>query len=177
MPGCYTLAAIREFAGKRRLLTFRKTMAACASDGWRFGYCPVSDPLSGFEHGTGDTAVEFVPRSSSASVSVTAVSSSTVCFSSSDPVLVPSNDSRPAGTVGTIKREVGSHRTLSATNVAPNSQKSAGSTKEWKPKTTNSTVAQVSGIASSTEVRNAPVDSVLHQFLNHSQLQEVIWKI
>lgn len=40
-------------------------------------------------------------------------SSSTVCFSSSDPVLVPSNDSRLPGAVGAIKREVGSHRTPS----------------------------------------------------------------
>ncbi|CAL1393036.1 unnamed protein product [Linum trigynum] len=164
-------------------------------------------------HGTGDTVVELVPSSSSASVSVTAVSSSTVCFSSSDPVLVPSNDSRLAGTVGTIKREVGIQRTLADTNAVPNSEKpvpvkisnkpqsggksqfsessqpasasvhtgssisrpssnygsrsqqvigtqKAGSTKEWKPKTTNSTVAQVSGIASSTEVPNAPVESV-----------------
>ncbi|CAI0436152.1 unnamed protein product, partial [Linum tenue] len=175
-----------------------------------------------------------------------------------DPVLVPYNDSRLAGTMVTIKREVRSHRTLADTNVAPNSEKSgenlepdstfsdvisftmtsncllqndyavpvkisnklqsggksqfsessqptyasvhagssssrpssnygsrsqvigtkkAGSTKEWKPKTTNSTIAQVSGIASSTEVPNAPVESVLHQFLNHSHLQEVIWKI
>lgn len=37
-------------------------------------------------------------------------SSSTVCFSSSDPVLVPSNDSRLPGAVGAIKREVGSYR-------------------------------------------------------------------
>ncbi|XP_015900770.3 GBF-interacting protein 1-like isoform X2 [Ziziphus jujuba] len=40
----------------------------------------------------------------------TPTSSLVVCFSSSDPVLEPSNDSRVPGAVGTIKREVGSHR-------------------------------------------------------------------
>ncbi|PQM33022.1 GBF-interacting protein 1-like isoform X2 [Prunus yedoensis var. nudiflora] len=39
----------------------------------------------------------------------TPASTLAVCFSSSDPVLVPSNDSRLLGSVGTIKREVGSH--------------------------------------------------------------------
>ncbi|CAL1407942.1 unnamed protein product [Linum trigynum] len=87
------------------------------------GESTTADKTPVVAHGTGDTVVELVPSSSSASVSVTAVSSSTVCFSSSDPVLVPSNDSRLAGTVGTIKREVGSHRTLADTNSAPNSEK------------------------------------------------------
>ncbi|CAN1236068.1 GBF-interacting protein 1-like, partial [Linum grandiflorum] len=68
-------------------------------------------------HGTADTLGEPVPNSNSSSVSVNAVSSSTVCFSSSDPVLVPSNDSRVAGTVGTIKCEVLSHRVLADLQV------------------------------------------------------------
>lgn len=51
------------------------------------------------------------PSSSNSSGLVTLVSSSAVCFSSSDPVLVPSNDTRLPGAVGTIKWEVGGHRT------------------------------------------------------------------
>lgn len=48
--------------------------------------------------------------SSDRSVVPAATSTSTVCFSSSDPVLVLSNDSRVPAAVGTIKREVGGHR-------------------------------------------------------------------
>lgn len=74
--------------------------------------------------GTGDTHGEPIPNSSD-SISVAPASSSTVCFSSSDPVLFPSNDSRLPGTVGTIKREVGSHRTVDETNVVILTEKSA----------------------------------------------------
>ncbi|XP_061364526.1 uncharacterized protein LOC133307963 isoform X2 [Gastrolobium bilobum] len=48
-------------------------------------------------------------------------SSSAICFSSSDPVLVPSNNSCFPGTVGAIRREVGSQRPpgeLTAVNTA-----------------------------------------------------------
>lgn len=51
-----------------------------------------------------------------------AVSSTSVCFSSSDPVLVPSNDSRFPGAVGAIKREVGSQRPPGELNVANTSE-------------------------------------------------------
>ncbi|CAN1181506.1 GBF-interacting protein 1 [Linum perenne] len=76
-------------------------------------------------HGSADSHGEPVPNSSSSSVSVNAVSSSTVCFSSSDPVLVPSNDSRVAGTVGTIKCEVPSHRVPGDADAVPNPEKPA----------------------------------------------------
>lgn len=49
-------------------------------------------------------------------------SSSAVCFSSSDPVLVPSNDSRFPGAVGAIKREVGGQRPPAELNVANTSE-------------------------------------------------------
>ncbi|KAI5411905.1 hypothetical protein KIW84_056828 [Lathyrus oleraceus] len=49
-------------------------------------------------------------------------SSSAVCFSSSDPVLVPSNDSRFPGAVGAIKREVGGQRPPTELNVANTSE-------------------------------------------------------
>lgn len=52
-------------------------------------------------------------------LSSSASTSSSVCFSSSDPVLVPSNDSRVSGAVGTIKREVGIHRAPVEPNASP----------------------------------------------------------
>lgn len=36
-------------------------------------------------------------------------SPSVACLSASDPVLLPSQDSRPAGVVGTVRKEVGAH--------------------------------------------------------------------
>ncbi|GAV68446.1 DUF1296 domain-containing protein [Cephalotus follicularis] len=59
--------------------------------------------------GTGDAHIQ--PTPSKSSVSVTVASSSAVCFSTSDPVLVPSNDSRVPGAVGAIKRGAGSYKT------------------------------------------------------------------
>lgn len=64
-------------------------------------------PTSAF--GNEDLHEQPAPSSSSSSVLPTPVSTLAVCFSTSDPVLVPSNDSRLPGSVGTIKREVGSH--------------------------------------------------------------------
>ncbi|KAJ9176759.1 hypothetical protein P3X46_012039 [Hevea brasiliensis] len=75
--------------------------------------------------GIGDAHGEPITTSSNSSVSVTPASSSTVCFSSSDPVLVPSNDSRLPSTVGTIKREVGSNRTVVESNAVSPAEKSA----------------------------------------------------
>ncbi|BFG25885.1 hypothetical protein CerSpe_121600 [Prunus speciosa] len=59
--------------------------------------------------GNEDLHEQPAPSSSSGLVLPTPASTLAVCFSSSDPVLVPSNDSRLLGSVGTIKREVGSH--------------------------------------------------------------------
>ncbi|KAL9384619.1 hypothetical protein Peur_021629 [Populus x canadensis] len=75
--------------------------------------------------GTGDTCKESVPSSSNSSMSVTPASSSAVCFSLSDPVLIPSNELHPPGTVGAIKREVGIHRTAGESNAVIPSEKSA----------------------------------------------------
>lgn len=60
--------------------------------------------------GTEDPSEQPAPSSSNLSLASTPTSSLAVCFSSSDPVLEPCNDSRVPGAVGTIKREVGSHR-------------------------------------------------------------------
>ncbi|CAI8597899.1 unnamed protein product [Vicia faba] len=57
-------------------------------------------------------------------------SSSAVCFSSSDPVLVPSNDSRFPGAVGAIKREVGGQRPPAEFNVANTSSENKSSASE-----------------------------------------------
>lgn len=59
---------------------------------------------------TRDSHGQPSPSSSNCSVSTTPSSSSAICFSSLDPVLVPSNDSRLPGAAGAIKREVGSNR-------------------------------------------------------------------
>ena len=60
--------------------------------------------------GTGDSHRQPTLSSSNFSALTTSSSSSAVCFSPLDPVLVPSNDSRLPGAVGAIKREVGSNR-------------------------------------------------------------------
>ncbi|KAA8524895.1 hypothetical protein F0562_011318 [Nyssa sinensis] len=65
-------------------------------------------PTIGFE--TGDTHGLLTPSSSDSSTSMTSASSSGVYFSASDPLLLPSQDLRLPGDVGTIKREVGSHQ-------------------------------------------------------------------
>lgn len=51
-----------------------------------------------------------MPNFSNSSTSLSSPPSSGAYFSASDPVLLPSHDSRPPGTVGTIRREVGSQR-------------------------------------------------------------------
>lgn len=78
--------------------------------------------------GTGDTQGQ--PNSSSVDhlASKAAATSSAVCFSSSDPVLVPSHDSWFSGAVGTIKREVGSQRAPDA--IVPAENKSTAATSE-----------------------------------------------
>ncbi|KAG2713874.1 hypothetical protein I3760_04G196300 [Carya illinoinensis] len=60
--------------------------------------------------GTEDLHGQPSPSSSNCSVSTIPSSSSAICFSSLDPVLVPSNDSRLPGAVGAIKREEGSNQ-------------------------------------------------------------------
>ncbi|XP_050207045.1 GBF-interacting protein 1-like [Mercurialis annua] len=80
--------------------------------------------------GTGDAHGGPVPISSN-SVSVAPTSSSAVYFSSSDPVLVPSNDLRVP--VGTIKREVGGHRTSGDSNAVIPIEKSASETSSAFP--------------------------------------------
>ncbi|XP_041007038.1 GBF-interacting protein 1-like isoform X5 [Juglans microcarpa x Juglans regia] len=60
--------------------------------------------------GTRDLHGQPSPSSSNCSVSTIPSSSSAICFSSLDPVLVPSNDSRLPGAAGAIKREEGSNQ-------------------------------------------------------------------
>ncbi|KAG5232105.1 GBF-interacting protein [Salix suchowensis] len=84
----------------------------------------IDKPLA-IEFGTGDTCKESVPNSSNSSISVAPASSSAVCFSLSDPVLIPFNESHPPGTVGAIKREVGIHRTAGESSAVIPSEKPA----------------------------------------------------
>ncbi|XP_062152206.1 GBF-interacting protein 1-like isoform X2 [Alnus glutinosa] len=77
--------------------------------------CANKDSVITF--GTGDSHTQPSPSSSNCSVSTSLSSSSAVCFSSLDPVLVPSNDSRLPCSVGAIKREVGSNRSPGEPNA------------------------------------------------------------
>ncbi|KAF9688230.1 hypothetical protein SADUNF_Sadunf02G0175600 [Salix dunnii] len=70
------------------------------------------DKAPAIAFGTGDACRDSMPSSNNSSMSVIPASSSKVCFSSSDPVLMLSNDSSHPGTVGTIKREVEIHQTV-----------------------------------------------------------------
>ncbi|KAK2986441.1 hypothetical protein RJ640_011879 [Escallonia rubra] len=65
---------------------------------------------SSIAFGTGDIDDQLLPSSSNISASTTSAPSPGVCFSASDPVLVPSHDSRLPNAVGAIRREVGSQR-------------------------------------------------------------------
>ncbi|XWS36679.1 hypothetical protein CRYUN_Cryun20dG0106000 [Craigia yunnanensis] len=79
--------------------------------------------------GTGDISGQPAASSSDCSTSTTSGSSSAICFSSSDPVLVPTSDSRLPGTLGTIKREVGSNRASTEPDtVIPTENKLASAT-------------------------------------------------
>lgn len=60
--------------------------------------------------GTRDMLGQKMPNFSNSSTSLSSPPSSGAYFSASDPVLLPSHDSRPLGAVGTIRREVGSQR-------------------------------------------------------------------
>ncbi|XP_038704232.1 GBF-interacting protein 1-like isoform X1 [Tripterygium wilfordii] len=75
-----------------------------------------ADKSPSIAFGTGDMGGEPVANSSNSSLLMASSSSSAVCFSSSDPVLVPTSDSWLPGAVGAIKREVGSNRTSGEQN-------------------------------------------------------------
>ncbi|KAJ6404006.1 hypothetical protein OIU84_012242 [Salix udensis] len=172
------------------------------------------DKAPAIAFGTGDACRDSIPSSNNSSMSVIPASSSKVCFSSSDPVLMLSNDSSHPGTVGTIKHEVGIHQTAgesaseigvpfmpgkmpsknqgvgksqlsdssppSFTSIQDGSSSSrpssnyssksqliigpqkVGSNKEWKPKATNSNVAQESGTAGLSDISNIPLESGGH---------------
>ncbi|XP_049404429.1 GBF-interacting protein 1-like isoform X3 [Solanum stenotomum] len=97
--------------------------------------------------GPRDMLGQKMPNSSNSSTSLSSPPSSGAYFSASDPVLLPSHDSRPPGTVGTIRREVGSQR-APFENLPTNSNGSktatAGPGMEWKPKPTNNSITQIS---------------------------------
>ncbi|KAL7216466.1 hypothetical protein ACSBR1_028413 [Camellia fascicularis] len=80
------------------------------------GLPPLLHPVNAKENpsidfGTGDIHGQFTTSSSNSSTAGTQAPLPGVYFSASDPVLVPSHDSRLPGAVGAIKREVGSQRT------------------------------------------------------------------
>lgn len=63
--------------------------------------------------GTKDMLEQKMPNFSNSSTSLSSPPSSGAYFSASDPVLLPSHDSRPPSAVGTIRREVSSQRSPS----------------------------------------------------------------
>nr|XP_010321076.1 GBF-interacting protein 1-like isoform X2 [Solanum lycopersicum] len=97
--------------------------------------------------GTRDMLGQKMPNFSNSSTSLSSPPSSGAYFSASDPVLLPSHDSRPLGAVGTIRREVGSQRAPFEnfpTNSNGSKTATAGPGMEWKPKPTNNSIAQIS---------------------------------
>ncbi|KAE8699585.1 hyphally regulated cell wall protein 3-like isoform X2 [Hibiscus syriacus] len=87
----------------------------------------INKPTVAFE--SGDMSRPPAASPSDCSMSTTPASSSTTCISSSDPVLVPSSDSQPPGTLGTIKCEVGGGRASAEPNaVVPTERKLASAT-------------------------------------------------
>lgn len=80
---------------------------------------PTPAPTPTFARGTRFKDKIFISRPNELVTSVTSVSPSGVYSSSSDPVLVPALNPRNPGTVGTIKREIGSQRTATDSIVSP----------------------------------------------------------
>ncbi|XVF31931.1 hypothetical protein REPUB_Repub17cG0037400 [Reevesia pubescens] len=99
-----------------------------------FGSAPspvdaINKPTIAF--GSADMSGQPAASSSARSMSSAPAPSSASCFSSSDPVLVPSSDSILLGTLGTIKREVGSNRDSTEPNaVIPTENKLASAANE-----------------------------------------------
>ncbi|KAK9035154.1 hypothetical protein V6N11_077203 [Hibiscus sabdariffa] len=87
----------------------------------------INKPTIAFE--SGDMSGLPAASPSGCSMSTTPASSSTILFLSSEPVLVPSSDSQPPGTLGTIKHEVGGGQASAEPNaVAPTEIKLASAT-------------------------------------------------
>ncbi|XP_022758902.1 GBF-interacting protein 1-like isoform X3 [Durio zibethinus] len=103
-------------------------------DNKEFGSAPspvdaINKPTIAF--GSGDMSGQPAASSSDCFLSTAPASSSAICFSTSDPVLVPSSDSRLIGTLGTIKRKVGSNRASTEPNaVIPTENKLASAATE-----------------------------------------------
>ncbi|KAJ8899298.1 hypothetical protein K2173_018272 [Erythroxylum novogranatense] len=84
-----------------------------------------TDKTSSLGLGAAETCVESMTCSSNSLMFVIPASSSTVCFSPSDPVIVPTNDLRLPAAVGAIKCDVRSHLTIGESNTEISTEKSA----------------------------------------------------
>ncbi|KAH0707427.1 hypothetical protein KY290_012471 [Solanum tuberosum] len=80
---------------------------------------PTPTPTPTFAPGTRFKDKVFISIPNELVKSTTSASVSGVYSSSSDPVLVPALNPRNPGTVGTIKREIGSQRTVTDSTVSP----------------------------------------------------------
>ncbi|GMI70906.1 hypothetical protein like AT3G07660 [Hibiscus trionum] len=104
---------------------------------------------------SGDMSGPPAESPSDCSMSTTPASSSTICFSSSDPALVPSCDSQPPGTSGTIKREVGGGRASVEPNaIVPTERKLASATEISSTFMQGKMPSKSSGV-----VKNLPTES------------------
>ncbi|KAK8588520.1 hypothetical protein V6N13_087436 [Hibiscus sabdariffa] len=104
---------------------------------------------------SGDMSGPPAASPSGCSMSTTPDSSSTICFSSSDPVLVPSSDSQPPGTLGTIKREVGGGQASVEPNaIAPTERKLASAIEISSTSMQGKMPSKSSGV-----VKNLPTES------------------
>ncbi|PSS16068.1 GBF-interacting protein like [Actinidia chinensis var. chinensis] len=97
------------------------------------------------DFGTGDTHGQQTSSSSNISTAGNQAPSPGVYFSASDPVLVPSHDSRLPGAVVAIKREVGSQRTpAEQISLAPSEGKSIAAISEVGSSSAQGTIASKS---------------------------------
>ncbi|XP_060188258.1 GBF-interacting protein 1-like [Lycium barbarum] len=80
---------------------------------------PTPTPTPTFAPGTRFNDKTVISRPNELVTSTTSASVSGVYSSASDPVLVPALNPRNPGTVGTIKREIGSQRTATDSTVSP----------------------------------------------------------
>ncbi|KAJ8532496.1 hypothetical protein K7X08_012419 [Anisodus acutangulus] len=80
---------------------------------------PTPTPTPTFAPGTRFNDKTVISRPNELVTSTTSASVSGVYSSASDPVLVPALNPRNPGTVGTIKREIGSQRTATDSIVSP----------------------------------------------------------
>ncbi|XP_015080866.1 GBF-interacting protein 1-like isoform X2 [Solanum pennellii] len=106
---------------------------------------PTPTPTPTFTPGTRFKDKVFISIPHELVKSTTSASVSGVYSSSSDPVLVPALNPRNSGTVGTIKREIGSQRTVTDSTVSPANEGTSDACQD-APQNTNAVTRTVNYI-------------------------------